>query len=581
MNKEDLIKDYARCLQDTNYAIETYLETYDNTQSKYVPFILFPEQKMMLNNFEVYNDNITKKYRQAGVSTATAAWVSKKLQFASKNKPEKILIIANKLDTASEFANKVRGFINQWPDWINVGFSKEKDSQKHFKLNNGSEVKAVATSVDALRGFTPTTLIFDEAAYIEAGDDFWAACMASLSTGGKVIVISTPNGYDKIYYEIYEQSIKGLNSFHISELHWQNDPRFTKDIFWVKTKDIVHFLLNREDYNEDEFLYEKELDKFEELARGGYKPCSSWFESMVKKLKYDRRKISQELESAFLGSGDNVIPVETIEKIKHEDIREPEEMFVGNQMWIWEKPIEGHRYILGCDVSRGDSEDFTSIIIIDFDSRCQVAEYLGKIPPDLAADIVYKWGSMYNAYVVTDITGGMGVATSRKLQELGYKDLYVEGMNTADKWKYNPNEGTKTPGLAFNNKRTQIIAAFEEALRHKFVIRSKRLLNEMYTFVYINGKPNHMKGKHDDLIMAIAMALYVGENSFSQLHKADSMTKAMLDGWINSSNSTNEEPDYRKPQQNKPMFGLPGNTSSDIKEQYKQNAWLFGFGKIR
>ena len=579
MDKQELIQEYARCLQDTNYSIETYLETYDNTQSKYVPFNLFPEQKMMLSNFDKYNDNITKKYRQAGVSTATAAWVSKKLQFASKTRPEKILIIANKLDTASEFANKVRGFLNQWPDWINVGFSKEKDSQKHFKLNNGSEVKAVATSVDALRGFTPTTLIFDEAAYIEAGDDFWAACMASLSTGGKVIVISTPNGYDKIYYEIYEQSIKGLNSFHISELHWENDPRFTKDLYWVKTKDIVHFLLNMEDYDETEFLHEKDLDKFTDLIRNGYKPCSDWFESMVKKLKYDRRKISQELESAFLGSGDNVIPVETIEKIKHEDIRDPEEMFVGNQMWIWEKPIEGHRYILGCDVSRGDSEDFTSIIIIDFDSRCQVAEYLGKIPPDLAADIVYKWGSMYNAYVVTDITGGMGVATSRKLQELGYKDLYVEGMNTADKWKYNPNEGTKTPGLAFNNKRTQIIAAFEEALRHKFVIRSKRLLNEMYTFVYINGKPNHMKGKHDDLIMAIAMALYVGENSFSQLHKADSMTKAMLDGWINSSNSTNEEPDHRKPQQNKPMFGLPGNTPSDIKEQYKQNAWLFG--KIR
>ena len=97
-----------------------------------------------------------------GVSTATAAWVSKRLQFASKNKPEKILIIANKLDTASEFANKVRGFLNQWPNWINVGFSKEKDSQKHFKLNNGCEVKAVATSVDALRGYTPTTLIFIE-----------------------------------------------------------------------------------------------------------------------------------------------------------------------------------------------------------------------------------------------------------------------------------------------------------------------------------------------------------------------------------------------------------------------------------
>jgi len=576
MNQQELIQEYARCLQDTNYAIETYLETYDNTQSRYVPFNLFPEQKMMLSNFEEHNDNITKKYRQAGVSTATAAWVSKRLQFASKNRPEKILVIANKLDTASEFANKVRGFLNQWPDWISVGFSKEKDSQKHFKLNNGCEVKAVATSVDALRGYTPTTLIFDEAAYIEAGDDFWAACMASLSTGGKVIVISTPNGYDKIYYEIYEQSIKGLNSFVISELHWENDPRFTKDIYWVKTKDIVHFLLNREDYDEDEFIHESELSKFIDLKHRGYKPCSDWFESMVKKLKYDRRRVAQELESAFLGSGDNVISSEMIEKIKNEDVRDPEEMFVGNQMWIWEKPIEGHRYILGCDVSRGDSEDFTSIVIIDFDERCQVAEYLGKIPPDLAADIIHKWGGMYNAYVVTDITGGMGVATSRKLQELGYKDLYVEGVNTADKWKYNPNAQNKVPGLAFNNKRVQIISAFEEALRHKFVVRSKRLLNEMSTFVYINGRPDHMKGKHDDLIMALAMALYVGEHSFSDLSKANDLTKAMLDSWTTSGNDTNSEPSHRSPQPTQDIFGIPGNQNNDMKQQYKDNAWLFG-----
>ena len=556
MNQEELIKEYAKCLQDTPYAIKSYLETYDNTQSKYVPFVLFPEQETMLNNFEENNDNIVKKYRQAGVSTATAAWVSKKIQFASKSRPEKILVIANKLDTASEFANKVRGFINQWPSWINVGFSKEKDSQKHFKLNNGCEVKAVATSVDALRGYTPTTLIFDEAAYIEAGDDFWAACMASLSTGGKVIVISTPNGYDKIYYEIYEQAIKGMNSFYISELHWQNDPRFTKDIFWVKTKDIVHFLLNREEYDENEFIQETELSKFNDLIKKGYKPCSDWFENMVKKLKYDRRKIQQELESAFLGSGDNVIPVETIEQIKDIHIMDPEEMFVGNQMWIWEKPKEGHRYILGCDVSRGDSEDFTSIVIIDFDERCQVAEYLGKIPPDLAADIIYKWGGMYNAYVVTDITGGMGVATSRKLQELGYKDLYVEGINTADKWKYNPQAESKIPGIAFNNKRVQIISSFEEALRHKFIVRSKRLLNEMYTFVYINGRPDHIKGKHDDLIMALAMALYVGEHSFSNLQKANDLTKAMLNSWTTSSDTDDNTPGtYNSPAQHtKPYF---------------------------
>jgi phage FluMu gp28-like protein len=134
---------------------------------------------------------------------------------AQKKKPEKILIIANKLDTSMEFANKVRSFVDQWPDWLGIKFSNEKNSQRHFKLTNGCEVKAVATSKDALRGYTPTILIFDEAAFIEADDDFWSACMASLSTGGKVIVISTPNGFDPIYYSIYDQALRGMNDFRL------------------------------------------------------------------------------------------------------------------------------------------------------------------------------------------------------------------------------------------------------------------------------------------------------------------------------------------------------------------------------
>ena len=576
MTKEELISEYAKCYKDSSYAIRTYLETYDNTQSSYVPFKLFPEQEMMLNNFEKYNENITKKYRQAGVSTATAAWISKVIQFASKTKPEKILILANKLDTAQELANKIRAFLNQWPDWINVGFSKEKDSQRHFKLNNGCEVKCVATSVDALRGYTPTILIFDEAAYIETGDDLWAACMASLSTGGQVIMVSTPNGYDKIYYEIYDQSIQGLNDFKISELHWENDPRFTKDLVWVKTKDIIHYMLNREDYDDSLNITEEDQNNFNELTRKGYKPYSSWFESMCKKLKFDRRKISQELESAFLGSGDNVIPIDTIERIKETMVEEPKEKYASGQLWVWEEAKLDHKYIMGVDVSRGDSEDYTTICVIDFDERTQVMEYMGKIPPDLAADLAFKWGNLYKAYIVIDITGGMGVATARKLQELGYRDLYVEGANTADKWKYNPKLLEKIPGLTFNNKRSQIVSAFEEALRHGFVIKSHRLLNELYTFVFVNGKPNHMKGKHDDLIMALAMALYVGESSFAQLQKSDNMTKAMLDSWVDVTDDRKETLVDLRPIRDSQTLTPNIRPHVGSEQLYREYSWLFG-----
>jgi len=552
MTKQELIQEYVKCHGNTPYALKTYLQTYDNTQQKHVPFVLFPEQKEMIEDFENYSDNIVLKYRQAGVSTATAGWISKKLQFASKESPEKILILANKLDTATEMANKIKGFLRQWPDWINVGFDKDKNSQKHYKLNNGSEVKAVATSVDALRGYTPTILVFDEAAYIESGGDLWAACMASLATGGKVIVISTPNGFDQIYYEVFDQSIRGLNNFKISYLSWYHDPRFTKDLGWVKTKDIVHFLLNRDEYKEEDITYNLKQDEYQTYLDMGYKPFSSWFESMCKKLKFDRRKISQELECAFLGSGDNVINSTTMEQIQ-EHICEPIEKWVGNGLWVWKEPVPGHKYIMGIDVSRGDSEDSSGFIIIDFDEREQVVEYLGKIPPDIVADLANKWAKKYSCFVVIDITGGMGVATSRKMLELGYKDFYYDGVKAEEMWKFNPD--TKTPGINFNSKRAQIVQALEEQLRTGFKIRSQRLVNELKTFVYINGRPDHMKGHHDDLIMSLGMALYVAQNSFTQLKKNVEQAKAMLDAWIS------DERKFR-PNQGQPVF-KPSRASSN------------------
>ena len=585
LSKEQAILEYAKCVKNTPYALRTYLQTYDNTQSKYVPLDLFHDQIMLIEDYDNHEENIALKYRQAGVSTITSAWVSKRLVFASKTKPEKILVIANKQDTSIEMANKIRAFVEQWPSWLGVGFSNEKNAQKHFKLSNGCEVKAVATSKDALRGYTPTILIFDEAAFIDADDDFWSACMASLSTGGKVIVISTPNGFDPIYYSIYDQALRGMNDFKITEMYWYRDPRYSKDLKLIKVKDIVHYLLNRAEYKDDEITidysdinpYDRDFDKIKKQFADGYKPYSSWFESMAKKLKFDRRKIAQELECNFLGSGDSVIPSDVVERMKENDIKNPENKFMGGAIWQWKEPVDGHKYIMGIDVSRGDSEDFTTFNIIDFDEREQVLEYLGKIPPDVAAEVAMKWAVMYNAFVVIDITGGMGVSTSRKLQELGYKNLYVDGVNVADKWKYDPKAMEKIPGINFNSKRVQIVAAFEEALRHGFHIRSSRLLNELNTFVYVNGRPDHLKGQHDDLIMSCAMAIYVGETSFSQLEKVTETTKAMVESW-----TVNETPVKGSMKDFNPGISM-GNYGRDnqkfgqpTQSDYQKYLWLFG-----
>ena len=587
LTKEQVMMEYVKCMRDTPYALKSYLETYDNTVSKYVPLELFPDQISLLEDYENFNENIALKYRQAGVSTVTAAWISKKIAFAKKQKPEKILIIANKLDTSQEMANKIRMFISQWPSWVGIDFSVDKNSQKHYKTNNGCEVKAVATSKDALRGFTPTILVFDEAAFIDADSDFWAACMASLSTGGKVIVVSTPNGYDPIYYEIYNQANRGMNDFKISEMFWFRDPRYTKDLYLVKTKDIIHYLLNKTEYQKEDIVSwenisfeDRNYDELKLIMDSGYKPCSSWFEGMVKKLKYDKRKVSQELECNFLGSGDNVFDSLLMQKIKDNYIKDPQNKMMGNSLWIWKEPVVGHKYVMGVDVSRGDSEDFSSFQIIDFDTREQVAEYVGKLPPDTMAEICYKWGNMYNCFIVIDITGGMGVSTSRKLQEMGYKNLYVDGVDLANKWKYDPKTLDKIPGLNFNNKRVQIIASFEESMRHEFRIYSSRLFDEMNTFVYVNGRPDHQKGQHDDLIMSIAMSTYVAESSFSSLEKVTEQTKAMLDSWSVSNNeNVNKHLEFNPVIPHLHDRMSQSRNTNISKEDYMKYNWLFGGNK--
>jgi phage FluMu gp28-like protein len=249
LTKKDLLKlEYLQCITDPTFPIETYLETFDQTQGGFVPFKLFRRQKNLIYSYNDERLNLVKKYRQAGITTITAAYSSVITTFAPKESPQKVLIIANKLTTAMEFLRKIVDFIGQYPDRLHLekGIDKngnitpfKKKTEKHVILYNKSEIKAVATSPDALRGYTPTLMILDEAAFIEGGENMWAACLASLSTGGKATLISTPNGHDSIYYTTYDEAILNKNNFIITDIKWWEDPRFNKSLRMVQTDDII------------------------------------------------------------------------------------------------------------------------------------------------------------------------------------------------------------------------------------------------------------------------------------------------------------------------------------------------------
>jgi len=591
LTKGDILKEYANCIMDPVYAIETYFETFDKTQEGFVPFKLFEKQKEIINGYENHRFNMVTKPRQAGVSTTTAAYLGVKVGFGDPDNPEKMLILANKQDMAFEFLSKIKEFLLQIPRWAwgpeYYGSPENEkrtifitDSKKHLVLPNKCEIKAVATSRDALRGYTPTYLIMDEAAFIDKGAEVFGAALTALGTGGKASLVSTPNGMDPLYYKTYEQSKAGENDFNVIEMKWYQDPRYNKDLRWYKeVKDGT-----KEWVEETEFS----IKSFEDMLEKGYKPTSSWYEEMCRGMNNNARMIAQELDVSFIGSGGNVIAEEDIEFHEKNNVKEPEWVSgLERETWIWEQPKEGHQYIMGVDVSRGDGEDFSTIVILDFTTMEQVMEYRGKIQPDLLAQVVEEYSILYKAYAVVDITGGMGVSTvltligmnfSKKL--LHYDEPRSRILNNREDLMSH-SKGTKVPGLNVNSIRIPMIANFEQAVREDRVkIRSRRLTSEMKTFIYKNGRPDHMSGYHDDLIMALAMALWVLEHSFKNLEKLEKQTKAMLASWGTSQSVNKEEETGFVPrnQRGKKSTGKPKfdpKTAKNMQDPDGKYLWLF------
>lgn len=580
LTRQEILVEYGKCLESPIYAIETYLETFDKTSEGFVPFKLFPRQKEIIQAYQKNRFNLVTKPRQAGVSTTTAAYLSIKVGFADAENPEAVLIIANKQELAFEFLAKIKDFLSQLPRWIwgpeYYGTKKndEKtifitDSKKEIKLPNGCRVKAVATSKDALRGFTPTYLVMDEAAYIDNGSEVFGAALTALGTGGKAMLISTPNGMDKLYYETYAQSKARKNNFFITEMKWYEDLRYNKDLKWCKGDEII---------DEKEFTF----NSYKKMIDDGYKPTSSWYEEMCRGMNNDIRMIAQELDVSFIGSGGNVVSEEDIETQERENVRDPKYTAGENGMiWIWEEPQEGHQYILGSDVSRGDGEDYSTIVIIDFTTMTQVMEYQGKIQPDLLAQLIEEYGELYKAYTVVDITGGMGVSTVLKLLEFDYKRLHYETPNSkilSSKQKQieQYSKDNKIPGLQVGNMRLAMISNFEEKIRtNQIKIRSVRLISEMKTFVYRNGRADHMDGYHDDLIFAVAMCLWTLEHTFKKLEKLEKQAKAMLSSWVSAAPSALPESSENR---NKTALQTPKFSpivAKNMQDPTGQYMWLF------
>lgn len=613
---DSLASEYVKCVSDASriYMVENYLKTYDATQKREVAFKLFPKQQELCHALSNGENIITTKPRQAGITTTTGAFISCEIALADPDAPLTILIVGNTIELAQQMLTKIREFILQIPLWfwdfelykksLEVPINEKKAvfkicNTKELVLKNGCRVVARSSGPDATRGVGGVSwLIFDEAAFIVNGRDVYASATPTVSTGGHIVMISTPNGKDQLYYDTYRQAKAGTNNYTCVEMKWYQDPRYNKRLEWTKKNDNGEIEVIKEEVIDTEGNIRYDEEHWNDMLKEGYKPRSPWYTRMCETFNNNSQKIAQELDVSFLGSDSSVVEPEVIQMHIDKNVREPDDRYRDTMLedtWVWKPPIEGHRYIMGIDNSRGDSEDATALEIVDLDGidddglPCleQVLEYSGKIYGDVIGEIAYNYGMLYNnAFIVVEDIGGYGSATILMLQRLGYKNLYYDDPSLKKYTSENnatPINVTELglPGFHSSSLRYQMLSNFANLIKtNQFKIRSKRVINELDTWIFKNGKMDHKDGCHDDTLTCLAMALFVAEFSIKRVNEGREKDKAMLNAMIqiNSRIRFNENGFGRNPNSNINLH-IGTNTLSlnglSNKEKYNAYQWLF------
>ena len=91
------------------------------------------------------------------------------------------------------------------------------------------------------------------------------------------------------------------------------------------------------------------------------------------------------------------------------------------------------------------------------------------------------------------------------------------------------------PGFSTSAKtRPLIIAKMDEYTREKLVnIKSARLIEELFVFIYRNNRPEAMSGYNDDLVMSYAIALWVRDTALKLRKNKDDHQRSMMGAMIN------------------------------------------------
>jgi hypothetical protein len=310
--------------------------------------------------------------------------------------------------------------------------------------------------------------------------------------------LSTPNGVGNWFHQTWADAESQTNGFHTIKLHWNVHP---------------------------------ERDQ-------------SWRDDQTKLL--GERGAAQECDCDFISSGHTVVEGNILMDYENKCKDPIEKRGYDHAYWIWEYPDYSRDYIVVADVARGDGADWSTFHVIDVETVTQVAEYKGKLPPKDFGNMLVTVASEGNNALLAIENANIGWAAIQPVLDRNYENLfytykddgYVDAHVQLKKGYDMKDKSNMVPGVSTTSRtRPLMISSLEMYMREKTpVIHSKRLIQELFVFVWLNGKAQAQNGYNDDLVMSFAIALWLRDTALKLRQQGIDLNKRALSHFQKTSN---------------------------------------------
>lgn len=437
-----------------------------------------------------------------------------------------VRVVPQDPDTEEGFRADLKTMYENLPDHLRPGIRQWTDRLIWFTNDSRIVTATVQPGHEQKgRGQTITRLFLTEVPFWRGNQRKAATALIEATAGGQVAVESTPFGIEW-FHSIYQDGKTGKGGWTSHFYHWWWKRDYQIEGATIIKIDSKYFLINPLHPEPEKHRAAISRDELKICARIlvhllklGYVPArTKWHSPQIAAyLAWRRAKIEE------LPGGAQQFQVEYPENDQDCFEQTGRPVVKAEYLKVTCEPgeaVEGREYAIGCDTSLGlESGDPAAIEIIEVHTGRQVYEETLKRQPDLLADRLAELSDLYNGALLVVERNGPGIATVRKLLELGYDERVYrhidarlrrsieDGRLTMDEAMEQAQHGFPTS----TETKPLMALELERGLRTGALgLSSQEFCDEAKTVVWFdNGSYGALAGYHDDRFMALAIVWLV------------------------------------------------------------------------